>query len=141
MTVLLFYYTINCSVDMNHFLVYQHFIFREFNFSWMFSKQFLPSLLLCKYCILSLKVLFNNVTSLKTNRVCMVQRCYSHGVKTKPCKMCSQAKFIIKCLIICEPYMNYYVIISPMHKLYSVRIKLWLSFTIMWIYSSISIYI
>ena len=32
----------NCSVDMNDFVLYQHFIFSEFNRSWMFSKQFLP---------------------------------------------------------------------------------------------------
>ena len=43
MTVLLFFYIINCSVDnMNDFVVYQHFMFSEFNRSWMFSRQFLP---------------------------------------------------------------------------------------------------
>ena len=42
MTVLLFYYIINCSVDMNNFVLYQHFILSEFNRSWMFSKQVLP---------------------------------------------------------------------------------------------------
>ena len=43
MDFLLFYYIINCSVDMNNFILYQHFIFSEFNRSWMsrLSKHFL----------------------------------------------------------------------------------------------------
>ena len=42
MDFLLFYYIFNCSVDMNNFVVYQHFIFSKFNRSWMFLKHFLP---------------------------------------------------------------------------------------------------
>ena len=37
-SLLLFFYIINCSVDMTDFVVYQHFIFSEFSRSWMFLK-------------------------------------------------------------------------------------------------------
>ena len=81
-TVLLFDYIINCSIDMNNFVVYQHFIFSEFNHSWLFLKQFLPIVITMQV----LHIIFNKcIDKMPQNK--------ATGIDTIP--HCTQLFFIV----------------------------------------------